>query len=222
MPQQVASAQFELRPPDGARRASAAAATARAHRRARDGAARRRGRSARRWRPGCGARGPDRDSATGAPCTASCALEFQSGTRELGLEEAVVEARVVRDENGTVEQRSKTCCASPANGGASRTISLVMPVSHWISGGIGTPGLTSDDHSSTRVSSPSTVDAHHADFSDAFAFRDSSRSFRRRRRRGAGRTRETSDVECKQADHRQRVAASARDTHGFEALPPRR
>src|SRR5512139_45495 len=30
-----------------------------------------------------------------------------------------------------------------------------MPVSHWISGGIGTPGLTSDDHSVTRCASPS-------------------------------------------------------------------
>ena len=60
------------------------------------------------------------------------------------LEEAVVEARVVGDEEAAVEARARPRAATDENVGAPRTIASVMPVSAWIAGGIGTPGSTSE------------------------------------------------------------------------------
>jgi hypothetical protein len=70
--------------------------------------------------------------------------------RERVLQESVVEARVVRDEK-RARGRAATSSAMRSKLGASRTIALVMPVSAWISGGIGMPGLTSVLHSVTRA-----------------------------------------------------------------------
>ena len=58
-----------------------------------------------------------------------------------------------------------------ANGGASRTIASVMPVSAWMAGGIGTPGFTSVDHSDDgrRAAGRVGVDADDADFGDRVA-----------------------------------------------------
>ena len=79
-------------------------------------------------------------------CAQDVGTEPVAAAAKLGFDEAVVEARVVGDKNPTCEQFGDGR-QELGKHGAPRTMSLVMPVSAWMSDGIGTPGSTSDDHS---------------------------------------------------------------------------
>ena len=63
-------------------------------------------------------------------------LECEPGAQERVLEEAMVEARVVRHEYA-VAQAIVDLAGERREGGAPRTIASVMPVSAWIAGGNG-------------------------------------------------------------------------------------
>ena len=83
----------------------------------------------------------DRAGATARTVHSTRARERPLEARELVLQEAVVEARVVRDEHARRRGAAATSRAIGENVGARRTIASVMPVSAWISGGIGHLGI---------------------------------------------------------------------------------
>ncbi len=68
---------------------------------------------------------------------------------ELRAQEAVIEARVVRDEQPALRAGAAPPGATSANGGASATIESSMPVNDAINDGMRMPGCTSVLHSST-------------------------------------------------------------------------
>lgn len=74
-------------------------------------------------------------------------VEVAPQARKRRLDEAEVEARVVGDEDAVGQQTLDARSASKR--GASATISLLIPVTRWISGGMGMSG-------STRLSQRST------------------------------------------------------------------
>ena len=131
-------------------RSPARTPTAPAHRQARGGDRSRRSAMAldQRHRD-CAERHRDRDGATSFTVHSTFAVNARPIARELVLEEAVVEAGVVRDEDDSPATRPTTSSAICRKVGASATIALVMPVSAWISGGMLHSGLTSVLHSPT-------------------------------------------------------------------------